>query len=551
MFILHYIHTHQATEITFPKIYQSCPNLKDQTPGEIVEYGLAELIKLERKREQENYTPKQWRDFKQAILDKLSRLITTETISSFSGQNCSLSLQHIEEFNNSEKRGYKLPELQINLLTKRFHEKRLEVPLHCIAKTLSSLATLPTSELLGSLNSRQVKELIQEMHRSCFLVPGYISANALDVMGQLALLDRFDFVDPSYAQDFLKRAHQTCWKLNPKNIAKVMWGLSKLSEVGKLDTFDPLYIHDFLARLYEQRNEAKLHDIMSVLRSLKKLLELGKLDSFKSLHIDDLIAHLQPQHFNETPHNIANMLYLLGKMVEFNQLDTFEPEYVYKLVDQLCKQRYITGVQEFALAVWACGIIHTLVPLNLQVIEPLLNITPMLHLTDNEANQILMGVCLLGLQHKYESQLAPLIKQCRPISHLSNSCIAPYIANVDHWKKEAFLYPFYVDLLIEKNGKKQVIEFDGPHHHLKQQQCFDRFRDKLIRKKGYEIIRISYENEKNIHAAKRNGKNSARFYPEETAPLKQVAIPRIYQKPTATGNDNGDTKPTRIKFSNY
>jgi len=51
---------------------------------------------------------------------------------------------------------------------------------------------------------------------------------------------------------------------------------------------------------------------------------------------------------------------------------------------------------------------------------------------------------------------------------------------------------FIIDFAIFYNGKKIAIEVDGPHHDRKEQKKRDRFKDYMLKREGWTVLRLNW-----------------------------------------------------------
>jgi len=51
---------------------------------------------------------------------------------------------------------------------------------------------------------------------------------------------------------------------------------------------------------------------------------------------------------------------------------------------------------------------------------------------------------------------------------------------------------FVIDFLIFLNGRKIALEVDGPYHELKEVRRRDKFKDYMLKREGYKVVRVNY-----------------------------------------------------------
>ena len=276
----------------------------------------------------------------------------------------------------------------------------------------------------------------------------------------------------------------------PQNIVNSLWSVAKLVEARHLTEVNAPQISELLAELHAQRTDASLQDIANCLWSVAKLVDAGRLMTVNVTHINELLTKLHAHRTRATPQNIANCLWSVAKLVEAGLLTTVNVTHINELLDELHVQRTHANTQEIVNSLWASGIIKTVAPSV--VISNELAALAFHQAQDSDLlphkRQVLIGLSLLGLHKHYN--LSALIAACRPVSVLKKEHLARYTQGAVTFEKEAFIVGFFVDLLVVfPDGKKKIIEFDGPTHQQPHQQFFDAFRDKILLQQGFEIVR--------------------------------------------------------------
>ena len=288
----------------------------------------------------------------------------------------------------------------------------------------------------------------------------------------------------------LSRLHNLRDFANAQNLSNTLLSVAKLVASGHLDTVDTTLIHKLLSQLSSLRVPANAQGLSNTLWSVAKLVESEHLKTVDTTLIHELLTQLRGLLVHANAQELSNTLWSVAKLVESGHLKTVDTTLIHKLLTQLSKLRARAKPQELSNTLWASGIINTVI--SVAVPEELVRLS-----VDSVKksgtillrHQVITGLALLGLLEEYD--VTALITACRPISKLQNHEITPHIKGAQSFQEEAFVYGFFVDLVVEfPDGKKKIIEFDGPSHQHSKQQRFDAFRDGILSAQGFEIIRI-------------------------------------------------------------
>ena len=64
--------------------------------------------------------------------------------------------------------------------------------------------------------------------------------------------------------------------------------------------------------------------------------------------------------------------------------------------------------------------------------------------------------------------------------------------NIKYQKEYSLNGKYFLDFLLEKNGKKIDLEIDGKQHQYEERKIHDKKRDEYIISEGYIVYRISW-----------------------------------------------------------
>ncbi|KGP62233.1 hypothetical protein EP47_12745 [Legionella norrlandica] len=190
----------------------------------------------------------------------------------------------------------------------------------------------------------------------------------------------------------------------------------------------------------------------------------------------------------------------VAKLIEAGQITQANALHVNDLLALLHAEHQHTNTQGIVNGLWAVAIISTVNPLS-PVAIPSDFINHAVSLVKKEGDdirqktQVIMALSLLNEDKNYD--IDELIVECRPQSNLNYRKIHPYLKGQGvTYALEAFVGGFFVDLLLKyADGKNKIIEFDGPTHLQRHQQAFDKFKDKILSAKGYEVERVVLSND--------------------------------------------------------
>ncbi|HAT1804070.1 TPA: hypothetical protein I8Z04_002768, partial [Legionella pneumophila] len=244
--------------------------------------------------------------------------------------------------------------------------------------------------------------------------------------------------------------------------------------------------------------------------------EAGKLETINQKQVNALIEAIAHLRDEANTQHLANSLWAVAKMVEAGKLETINPKHLNPLIEALVNQRDEASAQHLTNSLWAVGLINTITPVEITVASQLAKKALSLSVKENsEKRQIITGVALLGLEHLNSEKYSEWIKSCRPVSKLKKKDIEPFLERGCTVEKEAFISGFFVDLLVVlPDGRRKIIEFDGPHHNFSKQLAFDKFRDGILTARGYDIFRVK--------SCERNRPFSDRFSFFKTPPVPKT-----------------------------
>ncbi|HCU5991202.1 TPA: hypothetical protein OUZ71_002085 [Legionella pneumophila] len=314
----------------------------------------------------------------------------------------------------------------------------------------------------------------------------------------------------------LSRLHEELKYADTQAIANGLWAVAKLIASGKLETINPKHVNALIEAIVNQRDEADIQDLANSLWAVAKMVEAGKLETINQKQVNALIEAIAHLRDEANTQHLANSLWAVAKMVEAGKLETINPKHLNPLIEALVNQRDEASLQDLTNSLWAVGIINTITPVEITVASQLAKKALSLSVKENsQKQQIITGVALLGLEHLNSEQYSEWIKSCRPVSKLKKKDIEPFLERGCTVEKEAFISGFFVDLLVVlPDGRRKIIEFDGPHHNFSKQLAFDKFRDGILTARGYDIFRVK--------SCERNRPFSDRFSFFKTPPVPKT-----------------------------
>lgn len=374
-----------------------------------------------------------------------------------------------------------------------------------------------------------------------FLLKHEVTANTLSELSKLlpnqphspgevvsVLLERFEILITSQDQSYYVRTYGLNYKkdlltkigllissTNTQDFLPAECALSidhltsiLLTDVEKF----PEYIfkkifNKFLSPLHKESANAIAQDFSKVLCSISRLVEIEQITSIDEKIILNTFKFFFNKVNKDTPtYLVVNSIWALAKLVEAGVGDSMHPinkdarnmvkTGIQSLINHLYPKLRQMSKTDIIKTLWAFGIINQIVKLNIPCddIKHFYSFISRLKLHPIEKQQLIMGIGLLELRSQID--IEDLINDCRPTSNLESYQTAPYTSPSDCTsEQEAFLCGFFVDLLVTfADGKKMIYEFDGPHHSTLKQKRFDRFRDRILSNKNYNIVRIPYCN---------------------------------------------------------
>ncbi|CCD09355.1 protein of unknown function [Legionella pneumophila subsp. pneumophila] len=462
-------------EKTIVSLYKCSPfrqHQKWQYPGNIIKHGFLELSKIVKPR---NVSVKNWLQYKTELFNKLCSLITVSGTRTFDAVECALSLHRIAIILTADLNNSKIGSFQPQTLAllSRLHEELKYADTQAIANGLWAVAKLIASGKLETINPKHVNALIE------------------------AIVNQRDEAD---IQD----------------LANSLWAVAKMVEAGKLETINQKHVNALIEAIAHLRDEANTQHLANSLWAVAKIVEAGKLETINPKQVNALIEAIAHLRDEANTQHLANSLWAVAKMVEAGKLETINPKHLNPLIEALVNQRDEASAQHLTNSLWAVGLINTITPVEITVASQLAKKALSLSVKENsEKRQIITGVALLGLEHLNSEKYSEWIKSCRPVSKLKKKDIEPFLERGCTVEKEAFISGFFVDLLVVlPDGRRKIIEFDGPHHNFSKQLAFDKFRDGILTARGYDIFRVK--------SCERNRPFSDRFIFFKTPPVPKT-----------------------------
>lgn len=397
------------------------------------------------------------------------------------------------------------------------------------------------------------------------------------------------FFDVQSLKECVKQFCSHADTINVDKYIKVLDSLKEMVKHRRIKAWKPKTIKYIFDKIHVQSQQAKGRQIILTLESLAEMFNLGQplQNADASINWDeDLIYDLIAQFCKggEDAHlkTIFSLLYYVATLVKSGIVVNLKENYkksripnevankikknesiINDLITWACKNYetfYTKGSEkDLGLFIWSCGMLNTVVNVDKHLLKNFLksflpsenaDFISFLSITDFpddiSKQQVLIGASLLGFNENDFPYIGNLINSLRPESNLTSKDIELFLNHVGykkensffyaHYYKEYFLHGFYVDLYIEFDNRRIVIERDGFHHKKEPQLSFDKFRDKYLESFGYEIYRIDNPmwvkltkfDDSNLHKHTKSSKRTS--FLTELEDSKYSVLPSLLEK---------------------
>jgi len=531
--LLNYINdVEQRPELDVDQFYGWRPFISDDRkyPGNVIQYLFMKTTPLP-----SNTT--QNKSKKQKIFNELATLLTETNINTFSARDCASTIHEIATMLTSDLSNTALPvgftdvllkfytklkvantqdipnilwalaklteagrelELDVNQVQGLFtalYDKLKEANPHSIVNTVRAAAKLTEAGIKLTLDVNQMQGLFTALYHKREEATSQGIANIVWAIAKLTEAGIKLTLDANQVQGLFKALYDNREKATSQDIANTVWAVAKLTETGIKLTLDANQVQGLFTALYDNREKATSQNIANTVWAVAKLTETGIKLTLDANQVQGLFTALYDNREKALPQEIANTVWAAAKLTEAGIKLTLDVNQMQGLLTALYHKRAEARPQNIVNVLWSLGIMNTITRITLDLDPSILNelIEKAIKKCPSvvEKNQVIQSLGLLKLDKTFD--IASLIKDCRPISNLTEKDIAPHRKGAEKVTIEAFVEGFFVDLLIEySNGKKTIIEFDGPHHDDPKQQVFDQFRDAYLLSLNYEIKRIKW-----------------------------------------------------------
>lgn len=230
-----------------------------------------------------------------------------------------------------------------------------------------------------------------------------------------------------------------------------MYGVGLVAQAGKLQ--DTVEVASLIQQLTQANPPANAQNIANSMYGVGLVAQAGKLQD--TVAVASLIQKLTQADLHANAQNIANCVYGLGLLVQTKVLTREE----------------VTKIKIYVDESLFSSINNTVFNLR-------------------EYTQVTQG--LVYLSYELSSQQIELLKTRQPTPNTQQVLLKEKLSErFFSVETEKLIGAHFVDLYLEVNDKKYVIELDGSQHYDDKGQLMpkDQMRDNFLKEKGYTVLR--------------------------------------------------------------